>query len=180
MLLRSKHGMDHFLADLRSGTVGRDLAHGRDRRCEEVTLMSRAPHRVGLDRTEVTEDFENPLVPKIGLREDGRFYRKKAGRKEEPVEDRMDRQSYLSGRDGFVMPCKLWTGSLRDGYGSVWYHGRYVRVHRMAFILRGEVLTEGMQIDHLCERKNCWERSHLEEVTPRENKLREIARRTRR
>jgi len=136
---------------------------------------SNTPNRVGLDREEVTEDFENPIEYKMG-QQGHRFYSKPAGRKETFVLDRMWRQTILFG--GFEgTPCLLWTGALRGGYGSVWYHGRYVRIHRMAMILDGHVLTRGMQIDHLCENKSCWNTLHLEEVTARENKMREIARR---
>lgn len=133
-------------------------------------------------RQEHTELFEREGEYKLGEVLDSRvgvkIYAKRAGRKEVPILNRMWRQTELVPHPRFDTPCLLWTSSIgKHGYASVWYHGKYVRIHRMAMLLDGEILTQGMTIDHLCERKHCWNTLHLEEVTSAVNKQREIARR---
>lgn len=121
--------------------------------------------------------FNNDKEYKLGLRPDGRIYATPSGRKEVPVLDRMWAKTELKSHPDFDTPCMLWTSIGVHGYASIWYHGKYVRIHRMAILLDGSELTKGFHIDHLCERKHCWNTLHLEEVTPAVNKQREIARR---
>lgn len=47
-------------------------------------------------------------------------------------------------------------------------------VHRVAWeTLRGPI-PDGMQLDHLCRQRACWNPDHLEPVSPRENVLRGV------
>ena len=65
--------------------------------------------------------------------------------------------------------CHRWQGRHNpDGYGRV---GSQL-AHRRAWEDEVGPIPEGMQIDHLCEWKDCVNVAHLEPVTPRENTLR--------
>lgn len=64
-----------------------------------------------------------------------------------------------------IFGCLIATGRLdRDGYA---YHGK-TRAHLVAY---GPV-PPGLEVDHLCRRRACVERSHLEAVTRAENERR--------
>lgn len=70
-------------------------------------------------------------------------------------------------------PCKLWTGAHNGkGYGvkKVTSGSRYV--HRIAYADAYGPIPEGMEVDHLCQQPSCIEPTHLEAVTPSENKAR--------
>lgn len=135
------------------------------------------PNRTGKNATQILSDYDSVThyrtgADKIIQRIDGvdAYYTKKAGRKEVPVMDRLLDKTDIVPHPDFDLPCKLFDGlAYTDCYRQIWYHGKYVRVHRLALILEGETLTPNMQVDHICERKNCWETSHLEETTPGEN-----------
>lgn len=61
--------------------------------------------------------------------------------------------------------CWLWTGPLYDGYGRI-KRGRTIwPVHRMAWVMAGGEIPEGMQIDHKCRNRACVRVSHLQVVT---------------
>lgn len=65
--------------------------------------------------------------------------------------------------------CIIWTGTKNgDGYGRI---GRKF-VHRMAFEEAGGVLIKGMEIDHLCGNRACYNAEHLEQVSHKVNTLR--------
>lgn len=65
--------------------------------------------------------------------------------------------------------CKLWTGRLNsDGYGR----SGHSFVHRRAYEQTHGPIPEGLEIDHLCGNRACFEPSHLEAVTRRENIMR--------
>lgn len=67
-------------------------------------------------------------------------------------------------------PCKVWTGAVyANGYGKRKIAGRTVSVHRHAYEQVHGPIPEGMQIDHLCRVRACYEVSHLEAVTAQEN-----------
>lgn len=59
-----------------------------------------------------------------------------------------------------------------NGYCSIKVDGRLLRVHRLTFELLRSPIPEGLQLDHLCRRRDCCNPEHLEPVTPRENVLR--------
>lgn len=66
--------------------------------------------------------------------------------------------------------CVLWTGCLdRDGYGAKWVDGRRVMVHRWAYEQRYGPIPSGLELDHLCRKKACYNPDHLEAVTGPEN-----------
>ena len=62
--------------------------------------------------------------------------------------------------------CWEWSGYLdRDGYGRFGQKA----AHRFAYLLTGNKLVDGMDIDHLCRNRKCVNPKHLEQVTRREN-----------
>lgn len=66
-------------------------------------------------------------------------------------------------------PCIFWTGKLdKDGYGKT----QGTLAHRIAFVKAGGTLIKGLEIDHLCEVRNCINPEHLEQVTHLENMFR--------
>lgn len=69
--------------------------------------------------------------------------------------------------------CWLWTGGRNaKGYGVIQVLGVNHPAHRVAVMLSGETIPEGMVVDHLCRVRACVRRSHLEVVTSRENTMR--------
>lgn len=75
--------------------------------------------------------------------------------------------------------CIIWTGPLNEkGYGvvAVRIDGRWRvrRVARIAIELDGREIPEGYEADHLCFVRPCMNPSHLDVVTPAENKRRAI------
>ena len=131
---------------------------------------------------EVTELFSSNKQYKLGeqpYQGSVRVYTDRAGRKETPVLDRMWAKTDLMSHPDFDTPCMPASCTAPSGYASIWYKGRYVLVHRLAMLLDGQTLTSGLTIDHICERKSCWNTLHLEEVTQKVNKQREVARRNR-
>ena len=82
------------------------------------------------------------------------------------IEDRIAKYSLVNLNNG----CQLWTAACdQDGYGMVWYQGRGVRVHRVAWELKYGEIPEGLELDHLCRVRNCLNTDHLEVVTHAEN-----------
>jgi hypothetical protein len=68
--------------------------------------------------------------------------------------------------------CWEWQGATSGGYGVVGYQSRQWYTHRLSYsILRGE-LKDGLQIDHLCSNRKCWNPNHLDQVDCRTNLLR--------
>lgn len=60
--------------------------------------------------------------------------------------------------------CWLWTGYVKLGYGRVTYGGRTWQAHRLAWEMEHGPVPTGLELDHLCRRKNCVRPSHLEAV----------------
>ena len=83
-------------------------------------------------------------------------------------------QKLLKDWGGDPSGCWLWTGSrTRDGYGLITTRegGKQRRsyVHRIAYVKVHGFIPDGLEIDHLCRVRNCFNPSHLEAVTHAEN-----------
>lgn len=58
--------------------------------------------------------------------------------------------------------CWLFTGSLnRGGYGQAWMNKKRISAHRMAWLLEGGDIPEGMCVLHKCDVRNCVNPDHL-------------------
>lgn len=69
--------------------------------------------------------------------------------------------------------CWRWPGAHGGtGYAHVRIGDRVHRVSRVAYSLRFGPIAEGLELDHLCQNKWCWNPAHLEPVTRSENVLR--------
>lgn len=66
--------------------------------------------------------------------------------------------------------CWLWTACVNaKGYGQMAVRQGSTLAHRISFALSGGIVSDGMQIDHLCRVRGCVNPKHLEVVTPRTN-----------
>lgn len=76
-------------------------------------------------------------------------------------------------RHGAPGPCLLWTGALdTSGYGRIWHDGRVHRVHRIAWEIEYGPIPPGLELDHRCAVRACWNPDHTEPVDHRTNILR--------
>ena len=68
----------------------------------------------------------------------------------------------LLARTVSVGECRLWTGALCKGYGSVWFDGRSQLVHRVIYELtRGVKLDSSQLVCHSCDTTRCCRPEHL-------------------
>lgn len=66
--------------------------------------------------------------------------------------------------------CWIWTASKTDqNYGVIWLDGRYVKAHRVSYILYKGKLNNKLVVDHTCKNTLCVNPDHLEQVTQAEN-----------
>lgn len=71
------------------------------------------------------------------------------------------------------LPCKRFEGYHNaGGYGVVGRGGRTYLVHRLAWMDAHGPVPDGLELDHLCRVRDCYEVTHLEPVTRRENVVR--------
>ena len=80
--------------------------------------------------------------------------------------------------------CWNWTGAIsatrparrmapaKQGYGVISINNRPFYVHRLAWMMKGNDLIEGLVIDHLCNNSLCVNPDHLDQVTNEQNTLR--------
>lgn len=66
--------------------------------------------------------------------------------------------------------CWFWKRA--QGYGYFQMDGKGILAHRLAYELLVGPIPAGLELDHLCGRKNCVNPEHLEAVTHQENCLR--------
>ena len=69
--------------------------------------------------------------------------------------------------------CWLWTGSIASGgYGKFYTaKGKYMRAHRMSFLLFKGRIGEGKVVRHSCDVRRCVKPQHLKRGTQRDNVL---------
>ena len=67
--------------------------------------------------------------------------------------------------------CWIWIGYTdKGGYGVSWDGQRKMQAHRLSYQLhKNRIISEGLQLDHLCRNRSCVNPDHLEEVTNQEN-----------
>jgi hypothetical protein len=73
--------------------------------------------------------------------------------------------------------CWNWTGFINpDGYGQTSFKHRNVLAHRLTYIAFHNIdsppKSSGLQFDHLCRNRRCFNPAHVELVTARTNTLR--------
>jgi hypothetical protein len=79
----------------------------------------------------------------------------------------------ISLRHGAPGPCLIWAGAHDDaGYGRIWHNGRVARVHRIAWEIDNGPIPTGLELDHRCGVRDCWNPAHTEPVDHRTNILR--------
>lgn len=70
--------------------------------------------------------------------------------------------------------CALWPGSLLSGknnYGRVHYQNKFVKAHRLAFVVFCGDILEGNMVCHKCDTPQCFNPHHLFAGTGRTNAL---------
>lgn len=79
---------------------------------------------------------------------------------------------------GFTVGCLLWLGPTSGtpkagktgrGYGRVSIDGGTMAVHLVSFNIHEGPVPPGKQVDHTCSNRRCFEPSHLELVTHKQN-----------
>lgn len=85
--------------------------------------------------------------------------------------DRVRARSEVVDR-GYTTPCHVFTGPLHNGYGYIGIGQKTKFVHRVTWEAANGPVPDGLELDHLCRQRDCWEPTHLEPVTRRENILR--------
>jgi hypothetical protein len=66
--------------------------------------------------------------------------------------------------------CWNWTGSrTNNGYGRYGFGYKQVAAHRYSYEMAGEVIPEGMFIDHTCSNRLCVRPDHLRLATRKQN-----------
>lgn len=99
------------------------------------------------------------------------------GRKPVDIELRFHKHYTINWLTG----CWEWDAPCADGYGRIWWEGRSVYPHRLAYQLYVGPIPDGLHIDHTCHdpavclggpscpHRGCVNPDHLEPVTHAEN-----------
>ena len=89
--------------------------------------------------------------------------------KRKPLTTRIEENTVACETTG----CWLWTGTTRQGYGTIKMsrNGKRLNVaaHRASYMAFVGPIPAGLVIDHLCANTLCMDPHHLEAVTPEEN-----------
>ncbi len=73
---------------------------------------------------------------------------------------------------GMADECWVWCGSCdRDGYGRFYYEKKNRQAHRVSFEHYHGPIVDGNDVDHRCNRRNCCNPDHLQQVSHEENIL---------
>lgn len=90
-----------------------------------------------------------------------------------PVLDRLKKKSSEAPCliKGLLPLCWIYGGYLNDaGYGMIGIPGgKVVRAHRVAYEELVAAISGGLELDHLCRNRACWNPWHTEPVTHAEN-----------
>lgn len=66
--------------------------------------------------------------------------------------------------------CWPWTGAKKEkGYGQVYFMGKNIRAHRMAYELGVGPIPDGLFVCHVCDNPSCCNPWHLIAATAKEN-----------
>lgn len=68
--------------------------------------------------------------------------------------------------------CWVWTGAKRAGYGQISRGARgegMAAAHRLSYEVLVGPIPEGLQLDHMCRRRDCVNPDHLRPVTHKQN-----------
>lgn len=76
----------------------------------------------------------------------------------------------LRARTEHRADCWVWLGALdTSGYGRIGVGPATDATHRVAYVELVGPVPDGMQLDHLCGNRACWNPDHLEPVAQAEN-----------
>lgn len=68
-----------------------------------------------------------------------------------------------------VSQCTIRGGSLKNGYSRMWYKGKTLLGHRVAFIKECGEIPENIELHHICGNRQCINTNHLLPVTRQEH-----------
>jgi HNH endonuclease len=92
---------------------------------------------------------------------------------------RIDKNGPLPPGNEHLGRCWTWLGTMRsDGYGTYVCRKTRYAPHRVSKTLSGFVLSQNLELDHLCANRGCVNPAHLEEVTALVNQARRHSRST--
>lgn len=77
---------------------------------------------------------------------------------------------------GHSTPCWIYKGRADTGirYPSISVNNRDEKVHRVSYVEFVGPIPDGLQLDHLCRQRACFNPAHLEPVTQAENNRRAV------
>ena len=68
--------------------------------------------------------------------------------------------------------CWNWIAVIgSNGYGRFWFNRKLWLAHRIAFLLAGKEIPNGLVMDHTCRNRRCVNPDHLRTITSKENTL---------